>query len=172
METSPTRRKILSLPELARSSEQIRARDGVLVLTNGCFDILHVGHVRYLCAARALGTALAVAVNSDASVNRLKGPGRPVTNEADRAEILAALEFVDYVTVFDGDTAEEVVDAVRPGIYVKGGDYSEDPGADAYPAEARIAVSHGGAFRTLPYVSNRSSSAVIEALQRGENAGY
>ena len=111
-------RKILSLLELQKRSASIQEHNGTLVLTNGCFDLLHVGHTRYLQSARELGTALAVAINSDESARHIKGEGRPLNSEADRVEIVAALESVDYVVVFDGATAVDVVAAVRPAIYV------------------------------------------------------
>ena len=118
--------KILSVEEMARRAEEIRESGGRLVLTNGCFDLLHVGHVRYLEQARELGDFLAVAVNGDESVRTLKGPGRPLNSAADRAEVLAALACVDFVTVFPAVRATEVITAVRPAIYVKGGDYSPE----------------------------------------------
>lgn len=135
-----------------------------LVLTNGCFDLLHVGHVRYLQAARRLGDALVVGVNDDNSVRRLKGPERPVTNEADRAEILAALESVDFVSIFDEDTASELVAAVRPDVYVKGGDYSADPAATSFPIEGRTVRAYGGEVRILPFVPGRSSTDILTRL--------
>src|SRR3954467_8477618 len=105
---------ILSLEELLRVRARVRAEGRRLVFTNGCFDILHVGHVRYLAEARSLGDALLVAINSDASVRALKGPNRPVMNEAERAEILAALEAVDFVTVFDDESPRALISEVLP----------------------------------------------------------
>ena len=117
--------KILTADTLAQVRDQFAAQGRKLVFTNGCFDLLHVGHVRYLQAARALGDALAVAVNGDASVKALKGPSRPINTQDDRAEVLAALACVDYVVVFP-ETSEtrmtELIRAVRPQIYSKGGD--------------------------------------------------
>ena len=112
--------KILSLSELSRRSDEIRQARQRLVLTNGCFDLLHVGHVRYLKQARELGDFLAVAVNGDESVRSLKGAGRPLNSEEDRAEVLAALECVDFVTIFSPVRATQVIEALRPAIYVKG----------------------------------------------------
>src|SRR6476469_6665725 len=118
--------KIITLPELARRAGEIRQAGKRLVLTNGCFDLLHVGHVRYLEEARGLGDFLIVAVNGDESVRALKGAGRPLNSEEDRAEILAALECVDFVTIFPERRATAVIEALRPAIYVKGGDYTLD----------------------------------------------
>jgi D-glycero-beta-D-manno-heptose 1-phosphate adenylyltransferase len=156
--------KIVSLPELEHRSAWIRERNGKLVLTNGCFDLLHVGHTRYLQAARDLGDALAVAVNSDRSVREIKGEGRPLTPQDERAEILAALESVDYVVIFDDDTAVEVVAAVQPAVYVKGGDYSALPSDESFPPEGHAALRYGGTVRIVPYVPGRSTTSMIEGL--------
>src|SRR5438045_3436126 len=131
--------KIVGLEELSERSEQLRAAGKKLVATNGCFDLLHVGHVRYLQAARGLGDYLVVGVNSDASVRRLKGPTRPLVPAAARAEIIAALGCVDAVVIFDTPTAEPLVAALRPEVYVKGDDYSE-----ATLPEARLVRAYGG----------------------------
>lgn len=136
-----------------------------LVLTNGCFDLLHVGHVRYLQAARALGDALAVGLNSDASVQRLKGRTRPYTSEAERAEILAALECIDFLTIFAEDTAELLVEEIRPAVYVKGGDYSCDPDSASFPPEGHVVEKYGGRVAVVPYVPGRSTSALIDHLR-------
>jgi D-glycero-beta-D-manno-heptose 1-phosphate adenylyltransferase len=156
--------KILSLPELEHRSTSIRERNGKLVLTNGCFDLLHVGHTRYLQAARDLGDALAVAVNSDRSVRELKGHGRPLTPQDERAEILAALQSVDYVVIFDGDTAAEVVATVQPAVYVKGGDYSASPQDESFPPEGHTALRYGGTVCIVPYVPGHATSSMIQAL--------
>jgi rfaE bifunctional protein nucleotidyltransferase chain/domain len=158
------RRKILSLSELEQHSASIRERDGSLVLTNGCFDLLHIGHTRYLQAARDLGDALVVAVNSDRSVRDIKGEGRPLTPEDDRTEIVAALESVDYVVLFDDDTAVGVVAAVRPAIYVKGGNYSSSVDDDAFPPEGHAARAYGGRVVIVPYVAGHSTSNIIHTL--------
>jgi rfaE bifunctional protein nucleotidyltransferase chain/domain len=136
-----------------------------LVLTNGCFDLIHVGHVRYLAQARSLGDALAVGLNSDASAHKLKGPDRPITSEDERAEILYSLKSVDFVTLFDEDTATELVEAVRPSIYVKGGDYSQDPRSSHFPVEAHAVAAYGGELRIIEYVPDRSTSGIIESLR-------
>ena len=134
-----------------------------VVFTNGCFDILHAGHVRYLAAAKQLGDILVVGLNSDASVRSLKGAGRPVNPAGDRAEVLAGLRAVDHVVVFSESTAEELVRQLRPDIYVKGGDYS----LGNLP-EADIVASYGGRTVLIPLVEGRSTSNVIKKMQQQE----
>jgi rfaE bifunctional protein nucleotidyltransferase chain/domain len=129
-----------------------------------------VGHVRYLARARALGDALAIGLNSDASVRRLKGPGRPVTPQAERAEVLAALEAVDFVSIFDEDTAEELVRAVRPAVYVKGADYSPDPASPRFPPEGRAVQEYGGTVAIVDYQDGHSTSSIIERLNSSTRA--
>lgn len=155
--------KILTLTQLAARADAIRAEQGRLVLTNGCFDLLHVGHVRYLEQARALGDFLAVAVNGDDSVRALKGPGRPLNCADDRAEVLAALACVDLVTIFPDVRATEVIAAVRPTIYVKGGDYTVD---SLNPHEVAALREAGSEIRILPMVPGRSTSGLIERMQQ------
>ena len=138
----------------------LRAGGQRIVFTNGCFDILHTGHVRYLKAARSLGDCLAVGLNSDVSVRRLKGPERPVNAEADRAEVLDALFAVDYVTIFDEPTAAELIARIRPDVYVKGGDYT----LDTLP-EAKIVQQYGGRVAFVDLVPGRSTTKVIEKLR-------
>jgi len=133
-----------------------------VALTNGHFDLLHVGHVRYLQAARALADALIVGLNSDASTAARK-PGRPVVPQEERAEILAALGCVDAVVVFDALTAEVLVDALRPDIYVKGGDWNRAGGPR--PPEAVIVERYGGRVDFLPYVPDRSTTAIIARIR-------
>jgi D-beta-D-heptose 7-phosphate kinase/D-beta-D-heptose 1-phosphate adenosyltransferase len=132
-----------------------------VVFTNGCFDLLHVGHTRYLNAAGALGDRLVVGLNSDASVSRLKGPSRPVTPQAERAEILAALYAVDAVTVFEEDTPLNLIESVTPDVLVKGGDWT---------LETIIGREHvlaaGGRVLTLPIVPGRSTSALVSSLNK------
>jgi rfaE bifunctional protein nucleotidyltransferase chain/domain len=142
----------------------MRADGRRLVLTNGCFDLLHAGHVRYLEAARAMGDALAVGLNSDESVRRLKGADRPINGVDERAEVLGGLESVDYLCVFDDDTAERLVELIRPAVYAKGGDYSPDPNSPRFPPEGRIAHRHGGAVRIVDYVPGLSTSELLERL--------
>jgi len=155
--------KILDFDELTERAGQLRARGEKLVATNGCFDLLHVGHVRYLHAARALGEALAVGVNGDQSVRELKGIGRPVNNESDRAEVLAALKCVDLVTIFPEKRATRFIEAARPAIYVKGGDYS----SDTLNAEEQALLGEIGAeVRILPFVPGYSTSKLLEHLRQ------
>ncbi len=147
---------------------QIRGRR---VFTNGVFDILHVGHVRYLQAARALGDCLIVGLNSDASARALKGERHPLVPQAERAEMLAALECVDYVIVFGEVTAERLVETLRPEVYVKGGDYgrTEDggrtTGVKVLP-EAAIVERYGGRVELMPLVGGRSTTNLIEEVIR------
>ena len=145
---------------LSAFAAALRAHGQRIVFTNGCFDILHVGHVRYLGAARALGDCLVVGLNSDASVRRLKGPERPVNEEADRAEVLDALRAVDYVTIFDEPTAAELIEIIRPDVYVKGGDYTI-----ATLPEAEIVRDYGGRVEFIDLVPERSTTRVIEKLR-------
>lgn len=154
------RGKILSRDELVGERERLRAARRRLVFTNGCFDILHVGHVRYLEAARSAGDALVVAINSDASVRRLKGEGRPIMNEAERAEILSALGAVDYVTVFDELSPRALIAALLPDVLVKGGDYSLDEIHGREEVEAA-----GGRVLSLPFVEGASTSSIIERIR-------
>lgn len=157
--------QVLTLSEaLAWRAEQT----GKVVFTNGHFDLLHVGHLRYLQAARALGDALVVGLNSDASTAARK-PGRPLVPEAERAELLAALGCVDVVVIFDAPTANALVAALRPEVYVKGGDWGRPDGPR--PPEAEIVTAYGGQVAFLPYVPDRSTTLIIErirALPRSE----
>ena len=148
------------LSELITDRFNYEKNGQTVVFTNGCFDILHAGHVRYLNAAKALGDILVVGLNSDESVRRLKGEGRPVNPAADRAEVLAALRAVDHVVVFGEATAEELVRQLKPDIYVKGGDYS----LETLP-EAKIVGSYGGKTVLIPMVEGRSTTNVIRRLQ-------
>ena len=144
------------------NSSRARLRDAgqKLVFTNGVFDILHVGHVRYLEQARALGDALVVAINSDASVREIKGAGRPLINEHERAEILAALRAVIYVSVFDDVSPRSLIADLLPDVLVKGGDYQLDEIHGREEVEAA-----GGRVVSLPFVEGVSSSALIERMK-------
>ncbi len=147
---------------IKEACDTVRADGATLVFTNGCFDILHAGHVRYLTAAAELGDFLIIGLNSDASVRRLKGEGRPIVSEADRAEVLEGLRAVDIVTIFDEPTAEELIRLVRPDVYVKGGDYS----LDKLP-EAKIVQELGGRVELIPFVEGHSTTNVIERIKAG-----
>ncbi len=154
--------KILSEGDLL--SERARLRDArqKLVFTNGVFDILHVGHVRYLAEARALGDALVVAINSDASVRELKRAGRPLMQESERAEILAALRATSYVTIFDDLSPRSLISKLLPDVLVKGGDYALDEIHGREEVEAA-----GGRVVRLPFVEGVSSSAIIDRMKKG-----
>ena len=151
----------MNLSELHLLRESYRQEHKMVVFTNGCFDILHAGHVRYLTEAKKLGDVLVVGLNSDESVRKLKGAGRPVNPEEDRAEVLAGLRAVDHVVVFAEDTAEEMVRQLQPDVYVKGGDYS----LERLP-ESAIVASYGGRTVLVPMVEGRSTSNVIRKLQQ------
>jgi D-beta-D-heptose 7-phosphate kinase/D-beta-D-heptose 1-phosphate adenosyltransferase len=151
---------ILDRDELLRVRAELRAAGRRLVFTNGCFDILHVGHVRYLAEARRLGDALLVAVNSDRSVRALKGEGRPVMNEAERAEVLAALASVDFVTVFDEESPRKLISEVLPDVLVKGGDYAPSEIHGREEVEAA-----GGRVLALPFVEGASTTGIIERVK-------
>jgi len=154
-------KKILSRGDLLAERARLRAGGKTLVFTNGVFDLLHVGHVRYLEQARALGDALVVAVNSDASVRELKGANRPLTTESDRAEVLAALAAVDYVTIFDELSPRALIVELLPDVLVKGGDYALDEIHGREEVEAA-----GGRVVSLPFVEGASTSAIIERMRK------
>ncbi|CAN5202205.1 hypothetical protein BH23VER1_BH23VER1_16410 [soil metagenome] len=162
------RRKASNVKEAKTLRDWLDARGNRLVLTNGCFDILHAGHVRYLAEARALGEALVVALNDDASVRTLKGAGRPINPAEDRAEVLAALECVDGVVVFGGTRATEVIRELRPHVYAKGGDYT----VESLDRNERAALEEAGAdIHILGLVAGRSTSATLAKIGGGERAG-
>ncbi|QQS45465.1 MAG: D-glycero-beta-D-manno-heptose 1-phosphate adenylyltransferase [Acidobacteriota bacterium] len=151
--------KILTLAEMYLERERLRGEGRKVVFTNGCFDLLHPGHVRYLRQARALGDALIVALNSDRSVRELKGPGRPILEEAERAEVMAALECVDYVTVFDDSTPRELIATLLPDVLVKGGDWGIDQIVGRHEVE-----SAGGIVLSLPFVEGSSTTDIINRI--------
>ncbi len=151
--------KLRTLADLAAWRDALDTAGRRLVFTNGCFDVLHIGHVRSLQAARALGDALLVAVNGDASVRALKGPSRPLHSEHERAEVLAALECVDAVTVFHSERVTDLVRAIRPHVYAKGGDYT----IESLDAEERRALEEVGAqICILPLVPGKSTTGILE----------
>jgi D-glycero-beta-D-manno-heptose 1-phosphate adenylyltransferase len=155
--------KIIPLEQLQRRIAEIRAAGKKLVATNGCFDILHVGHVRYLQAARALGDYLLVGVNGDASTRELKGAGRPINNENDRAEVLAALAAVDLVTIFPEVRATRFLELAQPSIYVKGGDYTVDSLNDS---ERKLLEQVGTEIRIIPFEKGYSTSSLLAKLTK------
>ena len=157
------RQKIISWDGLAAWRADFRKRGQQLVVTNGCFDILHLGHVTYLESARNLGDALLVGMNSDAAVGQLKGPNRPVNNEHDRAGVLAALESVDGVCIFTGKTATRFLSIAQPDIYVKGGDYTlETLNQD----ERRAVEQAGGKIVLISFVPGKSTTSLLEKISR------
>lgn len=162
--------KILQRQDLAREVARRQAEGERGVFTNGCFDLLHLGHVRYLQDARSLGDFLVLGLNSDESTRQLKGAGRPLVPEMERAEILAALEVIDYVTIFGERTANALLDALRPAIYVKGGDYAHDgsagiPDTSRLP-EAATVQAYGGTVRLIPYLPHHSTTELIAAIKQ------
>jgi D-beta-D-heptose 7-phosphate kinase/D-beta-D-heptose 1-phosphate adenosyltransferase len=153
--------KILSTEEMLKERERLRVAGARLVFTNGVFDLLHVGHVRYLAEAQALGDALVVAINSDRSVRELKGPDRPVFEEAERAEILAALRSVTYVVVFDDVSPRSLIGRLLPDVLVKGGDYQIDEIHGREEVEAA-----GGRVISLPFVPGASTTSLLERMKQ------
>jgi len=153
--------EVVSQDELVRRLEPGRALKRRVVFTNGCFDLLHPGHVKSLEQARALGDLLVVAINSDASVRRIKGPGRPVMPEAERAEVLAALACVTYVTVFGEDTPQRIVAKLLPDVLVKGGDW----GADQIVGREEVEAS-GGRVVSIPLEPGYSTTGLLEKIGR------
>ena len=158
-----TNAKIIGMDELSARSKEMRSAGKRLVATNGCFDLLHVGHVRYLETARQLGDVLVVGVNGDDSVRQLKGKGRPLNNERDRAEVLAALECVDLVTIFPDLRATKFIAAANPAVYAKGGDYTSET-LDA--AERGLLEKLGAEIRIIPFEAGYSTSQLVEQLRK------
>jgi D-beta-D-heptose 7-phosphate kinase/D-beta-D-heptose 1-phosphate adenosyltransferase len=155
------RDKIVTLPTLLESLESQRAKGRKVVFTNGCFDLLHAGHVLYLEEARALGDILVLGLNSDSSVHRLKGPSRPINKQDERAMVLAALESISYVCIFEEDTPYELIKALQPDILVKGGDWpvSSIVGSD-------IVLARGGQVKSLGFSEGLSSTNIIQSILR------
>ena len=152
--------KIWSPEELAGEIRGQQQQGRKIVFTNGCFDLIHVGHVRYLQEAKALADLLVVAVNSDRSVKNIKGPNRPIQLEYHRAEIINALKCVDYVTLFDEDTPFSLIERLKPDVLVKGADW-----ANKIIVGRDIVEQAGGCVKTIPYIEGNSSTALIEKIQ-------
>ena len=152
--------KVKSLDELKSITVQARRNGKTVVFTNGCFDLLHRGHVHVLREAKALGDILVVAINSDGSVKAIKGPNRPVLPESDRAELVAAMEMVDYVALFDEPDPYKMIAAIRPNVLVKGGDWGPEEivGAD-------IVKQDGGKVAVIPYLKGFSTTEIIERIR-------
>lgn len=151
---------LISRRDIGVLADQIHMAKQKIVFTNGCFDILHAGHVRYLKSARCFGDVLILGLNSDKSVRALKGEDRPINGEQDRVEVMGALKPVDYVVLFDEATAESLIEEIEPDVYVKGGDYS----IDTLP-EAKIVASYGGETKLMPMVPGRSSTNIINRIK-------
>jgi len=158
-----TNPKIVLLEDLPARIKELRTAKKKIVATNGCFDLLHVGHVRYLKAARALGDVLIVGLNGDDSVRDLKGPGRPVNSAKDRAELLAALEAVDVVTIFLEERATRFIQLVAPDVYVKGGDYKT---ATLNAEERQVLEKLGAKIDIIPFEKGYSTSSLLKKLQK------
>lgn len=155
--------RVLSRIEAQNLIENLKNQGQKVVFTNGCFDILHVGHMTYLEEAKAFGDYLFVGVNSDESVRRLKGPTRPINNENDRAELLAGLKSVDYTVIFPEDTPVELIGALKPSIHVKGGDYKKED-----LPETAVVESYGGEVFIVSLVEGKSTSNVVKKIQNKE----
>lgn len=160
------RSKIKSWPELVKIRARLRRQGKTVVFTNGCFDLLHGGHILLFRKARSLGDILVVALNSDASIRRLKGPTRPVFPLAERQEVLAALECVDYVTSFSQDTPRKIIAALLPDVLVKGGDWGKGEIVGRSEVEGA-----GGRVVRVPYLRGHSSTNIIAKIMRQERAG-
>ena len=153
--------KLKSLPQLLPLLSKARKSGKKIVFTNGCFDLLHVGHIRYLRQAKSLGDLLVIGLNADASVRRLKGPRRPVTRQAERAEVLSALECVDHLVLFSEDTPEKLIRLVCPDFLVKGGDWKKKDIVGAGFIE-----SQGGKVRSLPYIEGFSTTGLLKKIKQ------
>ena len=152
---------LVARKDIAKFCEILRQGGQKVVFTNGCFDILHAGHVTYLEVAKAQGDVLVLGLNTDESVRRLKGPERPINSELDRAKVVGALKAVDYVVLFGEQTAETVIAEVKPDVYVKGGDYT----LDTLP-EAKIVQSYGGKVAFIDMVEGRSTTNIINKIKK------
>lgn len=152
--------KLVKREELPELLKELRSQGKTIVTTNGCFDILHVGHVRYLQKTKTFADVLIVALNSDISVKKIKGPDRPVNNENDRAEILCALSCVDYVVLFDESSPENLLVDIKPDVHTKGADYT----VETLP-EAKAIMANGGRIEFISFVEGKSTTAVIEKMR-------
>lgn len=152
---------LIAKNQINKVVSKLKTKGKTIVFTNGCFDILHAGHVRYLNAARELGDCLVLGLNSDISVKKLKGENRPINSETDRVEVLNGLRAVDYVVIFDEETAENILGEVNPDIYAKGGDYS----IETLP-EAKVVLEQGGKIVLVPLVEGKSSTNIINKCKQ------
>lgn len=158
--------KILSLEEISAKAKAWQVDGQKVVFTNGCFDLLHLGHITYLAEAASLGNKLVVAINSDASVKRLKGTNRPINNEVSRGIMLACFFFIDAIVVFDEDTPLETINSIMPDVLVKGGDYTIDEIVGATEV-----IANGGSVEVLQFVPGYSSTNIINRIRNGAEAG-
>lgn len=152
--------KVIDREEAVLLAQKLKEEGKTTVFTNGCFDILHLGHVRYLKKSAEYGDILIIGVNSDSSVKRLKGPQRPINNEQDRAELLSELGFVDYCVIFEEDTPEKLIDEIKPNIYTKGADYT----IDTLP-EAQVVLKNGGKVEFINLVEGKSTTNIIKTIE-------
>ncbi len=156
-------KRVLTREEAKKKIEELKINGKKVVFTNGCFDILHVGHMRYLEEAKEFGDYLIVGVNSDESVKRLKGPTRPINNQEDRAELLTGLKSVDYTVIFAEDTPVELIGELKPSIHVKGGDYKKDD-----LPETKVVESYGGTVEIVSLVEGKSTTNVVKKIASKE----
>jgi glycerol-3-phosphate cytidylyltransferase len=152
--------QVLNLDQILEILQDLKKQGKIIVTTNGCFDIIHVGHIKYLKQAKSLGDILIVGLNTDKSVKKLKGPTRPVNQENDRAEVLASLNPVDYVVLFDEDTPVELLGKIKPNIHVKGGDYD----LNTLP-EAKTVQDINGKIVFIPFIDGKSTTKIIEKIK-------
>jgi glycerol-3-phosphate cytidylyltransferase len=156
-------KRILDRNQLHETAEQLRGEGKKIVTTNGCFDILHIGHTRFLERAKELGDVLIVGINTDASVRRLKGSSRPINSQHDRAEVVAALRSVDYVTLFDEDTPVEYLSEVKPHVHAKGADYKPSD-----LAETPVVESFGGKVHIIELIPDKSTTRIVNKLSSNQ----
>ncbi|MCU0821398.1 MAG: D-glycero-beta-D-manno-heptose 1-phosphate adenylyltransferase [Spirochaetes bacterium] len=161
MKVKHFREKIAGIDEIEKISMSAKKKGQTIVTSNGCFDILHSGHIEYLEGASMLGDILIIGINSDSSVRKLKGKERPVNGEIDRASLVASLGFVDYCVIFNEDTPVDLLKKIRPDIHVKGGDYKADE-----IIEKKIVEDNGGIIRILPLVRGYSTTGILDRLTR------
>ncbi|MBQ4647295.1 MAG: D-glycero-beta-D-manno-heptose 1-phosphate adenylyltransferase [Candidatus Gastranaerophilales bacterium] len=153
--------QIISKNEAKETLEKLKKQGKTIVFTNGCFDILHVGHVRYLKESARHGDILVIGLNSDSSVKRLKGESRPINNENDRAELLSELNFVDYVIIFEQDSPAELLEEIKPNIYTKGADYTLET-----LTEANVVLKNGGKVEFINLIEGKSTTNVIKKIEQ------
>jgi rfaE bifunctional protein nucleotidyltransferase chain/domain len=151
--------KIKNINVLCKILDKERKKNKKIVFTNGCFDLIHLGHVTYLNDAKKFGDILVLGLNSDASVKRLKGSARPIFSQKDRAEILASFEFIDYIVIFSEDTPLNIIKKIKPNVLIKGGDYKIND-----IVGAPFVISMGGAVKTIPFVKDKSTSKMIKNI--------